>query len=180
MAETRTLPKPPTIAKVVLLAFIVVWFGFQIFYPLRHLLYPGNVSWTEEGHRFSWQMKLRDKNARALFTVRDPESGREWEVTPIEFLVRHQAGGVAARPDMVLQFAHHLRNVWAEQESIDDVEVRVRVCASLNGRRHALLIDPERDLTKIERDLRHADWILPLEQPFERPPNRTGRRGSGC
>ena len=39
--------------------------------------------------------------------------------------------------------------------------MRARVCASLNGRKPALLIDPERDLTRVERNLRHADWILP-------------------
>ena len=81
---------------------------------------------------------------------------------------------------MILQFAHYLERIWAENHGIEGVEVRVRVCASLNGRRAALLIDPTRDLTKIKRDLRHADWVLPLEQPFERPPSRTRRRDLSC
>lgn len=33
----------------------------QILYPLRHHLYPGDVTWNELGHRYSWRMKLRDK-----------------------------------------------------------------------------------------------------------------------
>lgn len=81
---------------------------------------------------------------------------------------------------MILQFAHHLARIWAEEGDIEGVEVRARVCASLNGRKAALLIDPERDLARIERNLSHADWILPLEQPFERPPGRTHRHVLSC
>lgn len=171
---------PSRRAKAVLLGFIVIWFSIQIFYPLRHYLYPGNPSWTEEGHRFSWMMKLRDKRARAIFTVRDPATGTEWEMTTGDLLVRHQQGKVAGRPDMVLQYAHHIARLFAEQAGIEGVEVRVRSCVSLNGRPAALLIDPERDLVPIARDLGHADWILPLEQPFERPPTRTRRRDISC
>ena len=43
----------------VLILFFYIF--IQFLFPLRHFLYPGNVSWTEEGHKFAWQMKLRDK-----------------------------------------------------------------------------------------------------------------------
>ncbi len=179
-SRPRPIPRPSPFARRALLAFIGLWLAVQILVPLRHLLYPGSPHWTEEGHRFAWQMKLRDKKARATFTVRDPASGEEWQVYPGDFLLRHQARTMPSRPDMVLQFAHYLARVWAEEEGIEGVEVRVRVCASLNGRRGALLIDPERDLVQVPRDLWHADWILPLEQPFERPPERTRRRDIEC
>ncbi len=92
----------------------------------------------------------------------------------------HQARKVGSRPEMILQFAHYLADVWATEKNIEGVEVRARVCASLNGRRGALLIDPNRDLVRIKRSVRHADWILPLRQPFERPPGRTRRRDLRC
>ena len=160
--------------------FIALWIGIQILVPLRYLLYPGNVSWTEEGHRFAWMMKLRDKDAVARFTVRDPATGRQWRVSPERYLLRHQVGEMESRPDMILQFAHHLARVWAEERKIAGVEVRARVCASLNGRKAELLIDPERDLARIPRSLRHADWILPQTQPFERPEPRAGRVELDC
>ena len=163
-----------------LLGFIGLWLAFQVLFPLRHLLYPGNPSWTEQGHRFAWQMKLRDKDATASFIVRDPATGREWRVAPERYLLRHQAGEMESRPDMILQFAHHLARVWAEQRNIPGVEVRARVCASLNGRKAALLIDPKRDLARVERSLRPADWILPLEQAFARPEPRTGPLDISC
>jgi vitamin K-dependent gamma-carboxylase len=169
-----------TFQQKLVVGFIVVWIGIQILVPLRYLLYPGNVSWTEEGHRFAWMMKLRDKDANAMFYVRDPASGQQWRVEPEGYLKRHQVGEMESRPDMILQFAHHLARVWAENQGVQGAEVRARVCASLNGRNPAWLIDPERDLTKVERNLRHADWVLPLEQPFERPEPRTGRVELRC
>ena len=36
------------------------------------------------------------------------------------------------------------------------------VLSSLNGRPPEVLIDPSRNLAAIKRDLRPADWILPL------------------
>ena len=180
MSKPAIRHAPSRAAKVALIGFLVIWFGFQILFPLRHLLYAGNPSWTEEGHPFSWMMKLRDKRASAVLTVRDPATGFEWEITPRDLLARHQSGKVASRPDMILQYAHYIARLFAEQEGIEGVEVRARVCVSLNGRPAALLIDPGRDLTQIERGLGHADWILPLEQPFERPPARTHRRDIDC
>jgi hypothetical protein len=163
-----------------MIIFMGLWLAFQVLYPLRHLLYPGSPSWNEEGHRFAWQMKLRDKESEATFIVRDPDSGDRWRVFPEDLLLPHQARKVASRPDMILQFAHYLARIWAEEYDVPDAEVRAEVCVSLNGRKAARLIDPERDLTKIERNLLHADWVLPLEQPFERPPERTGRRALRC
>jgi hypothetical protein len=85
-----------------------------------------------------------------------------------------------SRPDMILQFAHHLAREWAQAHGVQGAEVRARVCASLNGRKAALLIDPDRDLARVERSLGHADWILPLREPFVRPEPRTGPREFAC
>ena len=73
MAELTTRQK-------LIVAGLALWLAVQILVPLRHLLYPGNVSWTEQGHRFAWMMKLRDKDAEASFTVRDPATGRLWTI----------------------------------------------------------------------------------------------------
>jgi len=163
-----------------LLGFIALWLAFQVLVPLRHLLYPGSPSWTEQGHRFAWQMKLRDKDASATFFVRDPATGREWRVAPRRYLLRHQVREMESRPDMILQFAHYLAREWAQTHGVERAEVRARVCASLNGRKAALLIDPDRDLARVKRSLRHADWILPLQEPFVRPEPRTGPLDLAC
>ncbi len=125
-------------------------------------------------------MKQRDKKAHAQIILRDPATGKEWRLRPRRYLMPHQARKVGSRPEMVLQFAHYLADVWAKEKNIEGVGVRAWVCVSLNGRKPALLIDPHRDLARIEHSVRHADWVLPLRQPFERPPVRTHRRGLSC
>jgi len=59
------------------LALLGLWVAFQTLVPFRHFLYPGNVSWTEEGHRFAWHMKLRSKTAHEFRLIAPTRSGRE-------------------------------------------------------------------------------------------------------
>ncbi|MFV2058418.1 MAG: HTTM domain-containing protein [Thiohalomonadales bacterium] len=147
-------------------AFLSLWLGLQIFVPLRHWLYPGDVSWTEEGHRFSWRMKLRSKQGLAVFYVTDFNTAKTVAVHPKDLLTRRQARKMPTRPDMILQFAHYLRDDWAVKQGINQPIVNANVFASLNGRAPARLIDASVDLAKVERNLVHADWILPLTVPL--------------
>ncbi|MEE9395385.1 MAG: HTTM domain-containing protein [Methylococcales bacterium] len=142
--------------------FIGIWIGIQILFPLRHWLYPGNVSWTEEGHRFSWQMKLRSKKGSTVFYVMDPFTHRTTTVNPKTILTRRQTRKMATRPDMILQFAHYLRDDWAVKRGIKNPIVTVDSFASLNGRNTARLIHASKNLAIVERNLAHADWILSL------------------
>ncbi|KPJ91256.1 MAG: hypothetical protein AMJ55_12135 [Gammaproteobacteria bacterium SG8_15] len=134
-----------------LLVFFAAWFAYQVLFPLRHFLYPGNVSWTEEGHRFAWQMKLRDKEAFADFTILDPVTKQSWYVEPEPYLTEKQARKMPTQPDMILQFAHFLEKKWKQDYRLDDVEIRVNNYVSLNGREPAPMVNPSIDLTTIER-----------------------------
>ena len=152
-------PRFPRVAVGLIVAYVVI----QLAVPLRHFVYPGNVHWTEEGHRFAWHMKLRDKQASARFYVTDPERKRTWEVSPRLYLTVRQTQKMATRPDMILQMAHHIARDQAAKRKIDHpLEVRARVMASLHGRDRELLIDPTVNLVAERRSLGHARWILPL------------------
>lgn len=150
-----------------LVAALAVYMALQLLLPLRHFLYPGDVSWTEEGHQFSWHMKLRDKEATAVFTLNDPASGRTWTVDLRECRTR-QCDKMAGLPDMIIQFAHHLAEE-KRREGYPAVEVRAEVLVSLNGRRPQLLIDPSVDLAKVRRSMWPARWIVPLTEPLPGP-----------
>jgi vitamin K-dependent gamma-carboxylase len=134
--------------------------------PLRHYAYPGNVSWTEEGHNFSWHMKLRTKGGNTSFTVVHPQSGQTWTVDPAQYLPPWQLRKMATKPDLIVKFAHHLAEEKRRQ-GYENVEVRAKVMVSLNGRQQQLMIDPEMDLTKVEVSLLPARWILPLTTSLE-------------
>ena len=146
---------------VLLAAYLAV----QVLFPLRHYLYPGNVSWTEEGHNFAWHMKLRTKVGEGLFTITHPRSGQTWTIKPEDYLESHQVMKVITKPDLLVLFSHFLAEE-KRREGYDDVEVRARVMVSLNGREPQLLIDPNVDLAKEEVSLLPTRWILPLTTPL--------------
>ena len=147
------------------IGLLAAYLAFQLIFPLRHYLYPGNVSWTEEGHNFSWHMKLRTKGGEAVFTVTHPATGQTWTIKPQDYLATHQVVKMTTKPDLILHFAHFLAEE-KRREGYDDVEVRARVMVSLNGREPQLLIDPNVDLTKEQVSLLPARWILPLTTPL--------------
>jgi hypothetical protein len=166
------MPKPKLNTQNLIIFAIGVWLAYQVLMPLRHVLYAGNVSWTEEGHKYAWQMKLRDKRGYAIFYVRDPETDKTWEIYPRAFLTGRQTRKMSTRPEMILQFAHYLAGIWKSKYNVSEPEVRVVARVSLNGRNPALMIDPEVDLCMVERSLKRADWILPLNEPFIRDPSQ--------
>jgi len=147
------------------LGLLAVFLVVQLLFPLRHYLYPGNVSWTEEGHNFAWHMKLRTKVGEAIFNVTHPQSGQTWTINAQDYLKPHQVK-MTTKPDLIVQFAHYLAEV-KRREGYENVEVRARVMVSLNGRQPQLMIDPNVDLTREQVSLLPARWIVPLTTPLE-------------
>ncbi|HKY43073.1 MAG TPA: HTTM domain-containing protein [Pyrinomonadaceae bacterium] len=164
VAERNSCPTLLASQKLVV-GLLAAYLFVQLVLPLRHYLYPGNVSWTEEGHNFAWHMKLRTKVGEAVFTVTHPTSGQTWTINPKDYLESHQVVKVATKPDLLLLFAHHLADE-KRREGYDDVEVRARAMVSLNGRAPQLLIDPNVDLAKEQVSLLPTRWIVPLTTPL--------------
>lgn len=158
--------QPGKLISVPLAIFLVVWLMFHSLVPLRHWLYPGDVAWNEEGHRFSWRMKLRTKRGKAIYTVRTEDGYAK--VDPLLYISPKQYRKMSCIPDMLLQFGHHLGEVY-KGHGYKQVQVMVDAKCSLNGRPQQVLIDPNVDLTKIERNLGHATWITELETPLPNP-----------
>ena len=144
-----------------MLALLTFYMAVQLLVPLRYLLYPGDVAWTEEGHRFSWRMRLREKEQTLELLITAPASGLNRKVDPRQFVTAWQIDGMEGRPDMILQLAHHVAE-RARQQGHPDVEVRVRALTSLNGRPAQDQIDPTVDLARVPRTVWPADWIVPL------------------
>jgi len=149
--------------KKIITVLFLVFLTVQVMIPLRHYFIPGVVSWTEEGHNFSWHMKLRDKDNYVLeFYATDPTTGKTWEIDPREELSGRQFRKMGSRPDMIQLYAHHLADVLRD-EGYDQIEIRAKVMVSLNGREPQLLIDPDVNLAEQPRTLFPKQWILPLK-----------------
>jgi len=147
---------------VLLAGGLALYFMVQWTLPFRNLLYPGDVLWNEEGMRFSWKVMIREKNGDISFRVQDRASGREWYVSPSQYLARHQESEMSGTPDMILQFAHFLRDEFKKDGL--DVAVYADTLTSFNGRSAQPLVDPTRDLALEKDSLAAKTWILPAPQ----------------
>jgi len=157
------------LSQVIILVLLGIYVSFQILMPLRHFLYPGNVNWTEEGHRYSWHMKLRHKTTKIKFYATDPKTKKSWVVDQRYYLTPMQIHKMSKRPDMIHQFSQYLSNELT-MPGYEQFEIHAYVVNSLNVRKPQLLIDPKVNLAAEERSLFPAKWIKPLKEPL--PQNR--------
>jgi vitamin K-dependent gamma-carboxylase len=165
-AERLTAPRETTPATAsapltrVKLALLGGYLLVQLCVPLRYLLYPGNVNWHEQGFRFAWRVMLVEKAGQVEFTVVCDDDQR-YVVRPRDALTALQHKMMATQPDMIQQYARHLRRTFAARG-----HTRVRVYAdawvSMNGRPRQRLIDPNVDLAGAPDTLAPKSWILPL------------------
>ncbi|MDX1386932.1 MAG: HTTM domain-containing protein [bacterium] len=145
------------------IAALGIYFVFQVLFPFRYLIYPGNLFWTEQGYRFSWRVMLMEKTGSVDYTVFDPASKKTWLVSPRDYLTPRQHKQMSTQPDMILALAHHIAKDFAAQ-GYPEVEVKARVKTSLNGRPNRTLIDPQVNLAQANDGWLPKSWILPYSK----------------
>lgn len=156
----NSLPKPAfqPVFRIVLPIFI----GLQLFLPFRFLLYPGNMLWTEEGFRFAWHIMLIEKAAHLEYIIKEPSTQKYWIEHPERYLTKNQVKQLSTQPDMILEFAHFLRDKYQKEGRV--VEVYADSYCSLNGRPSQIYVNPNVNLAeKKYTPFKAFDWIMPLE-----------------
>jgi len=73
---------------------------------------------------------------------------------------------MSTQPDMILQYAHILRDHF-KANGFRSPEVYVDSWVALNGRLGKPLIDSVTDLSKEKESLNHKPWILPFENEIK-------------
>ncbi len=161
--QALPLPTAPKYGPA-LFYLLTIYFSFQLILPLRHWFIPGDVHWTEEGHRMSWQMMLRSKSGISYYLVKETGSGVSHLVYPQEYLTPKQVRVLAARPDMIWQFAQFLKKKYTKK-GLAQVQVCAYTSVSLNGRPPQPLVDSSVDLAAVPwQPFTHAAWITKLQE----------------
>lgn len=154
--------------KSLLLYFFVLFFLIQIALPLRHFAIKGDVLWTEEGHRLSWRMMLRQRFGHATFEVTDKKTGLSFPYR-LNKLTNKQIHFASTRPDGVWQMAQRIKKEYARKGR--DVSVYVRANVQVNDSGYHLLVDPKTDMAAASWNyFWHNDWVLLYDdnwQPLE-------------
>ncbi|MGV7221092.1 MAG: HTTM domain-containing protein [Nitrospinales bacterium] len=162
--QTKLEPRTQSIQNTALI-FICIYLTIQILLPFRHFLYKGNVAWTEEGHSFSWRMKLKTKSVcKFQFMVTNPKTGDTWPFMTEKYLEVRQNLIMCRRPDMIIQFVRFMESKL-KSTGIKNPIITIQSTASLNFGLPQTFIDPNVNLAKAEYSIfKHAEWILPLKR----------------
>ena len=139
-----------------------LYFMLQVFIPLRHHLYNGNLFWHEQGFRFSWRVMLMEKAGYCEFEIIDSAGNRRTMVRPSDHLNPQQEKMMATQPDLILQYAHYLSRKYSEDWQTE-VEVYAHCWCSLNGRGSTPYINSDINLAKEKDSFSPKTWILPFE-----------------
>ena len=148
----------------VLAVLFVIHFTIQILMPFRYMLYDGNLFWTEQGYRFSWRVMLMEKAGTAFFYVREKSTGKEIEVSNRDYLTPMQEKMMATQPDMMINFAHFLKQEFKNKGIVNEPEIVVQSYVTLNGKASRLIVDKTTDLSLEEDNLKPKKWIIPNDK----------------
>ncbi|WP_313386506.1 HTTM domain-containing protein [Chishuiella sp.] len=151
-----------------LICLYVLW---QVYLPVRHYFIPGNVFWTEEGHRLSWRMMLRNKSGEVTVYLSKPDPKHKGKFLKREkvilddYLTYKQISKMSFSPDMMWQFARFVKLDY-EKKGIQNVKVFVDAKVSVNGSPYYQFTNPNYNLAYTTWSyFGHQDWIQP--QPKE-------------
>lgn len=141
--------------KIVLGAYILI----QLWLPLRHYLYPGNVHWTEQGHRMAWRMMLRGKYGTLYYELKIPEANISKRIYPADYLSPKQNLKIATYPDLIWQFSQYLKKEY-EDQGYENIEIYAHSRVSLNGRPYSPLVDSSVNLAEEKWEaFEPARWV---------------------
>lgn len=140
--------------------FFCLYFLIQFFMPLRYLLYPGNLLWTEQGFRYAWNVMLIEKDGYIEFYVEDKVTHKRYIEYPKKYLTALQERMMDTQPDMILQYAHFLAEKYTERLH-HPVSVYADDYVSLNQRPGQTYINLKVDLSKENDSFEPKQWILP-------------------
>jgi len=148
------------------LVIIGLFVTVQLLLPFRHLCYPGELFWHEQGYRFSWRVMLMEKLGDTQFIVKDSVKESFFYVKNEDFLNSSQIKQMSFQPDFILEYAHKLGDHFKSQGH-QNIQIFVESYVALNGRLNQEFIDPEVDLYAEREGFKNKIWIRPLKDEIK-------------
>lgn len=143
--------------KKIVYFLIIPYLIIQLLLPLRHHFIEGDVLWTEEGHRLSWRMMLRERNGFIHIRIKDLKAGEESLYDYRKNLTDKQIQNLATKPDFIWQYCQYIKKEFNGK----DIAIFINCKNSINRKEYKTLIDPKFDMAKAKWDyFRHNEWLL--------------------
>ncbi|XP_075735561.1 gamma-glutamyl carboxylase [Rhipicephalus microplus] len=137
----------------------------QLFLPYSHGITKGYNTWTQGSYGYSWDMMVHNwRPVHVKLVLYDNATHRAHFVDPEKFTTSrrwyHQA-------DMVVQFAHCIRDRVQQDYGMKDIEIYVDVWMSLNGRFAQRMYDPMVNILEQPwSPFVEVPWVLPVLRNF--------------
>ena len=113
--------------------------------------------WTEEGHRLSWRMMLRERSGYIIIKIKDLKTGKESIYDIHNHLTFKQAMSLSTKPDFIWQFCQRIKKEYKGKP----IAIFIDCKNSINRKELKTLIDPKFDMAKAEWNyFWHNEWIL--------------------
>lgn len=139
---------------------LAVYFLSQVLLPVRHWFIPGNVNWTEEGHRHSWRMMVRSKIGTSVFKIVNKKNDSTWYLPASTFFDSSHLTEIAVLPDFTWQAANHVNDLY--KNKYPQIAIYSINTVRLNYRPAKMFIDTTIDLASTKWNyFGHNKWILP-------------------
>ncbi|XP_077505584.1 gamma-glutamyl carboxylase [Amblyomma americanum] len=145
--------------------FLCLHLALQLFLPYSHGLTKGYNTWTQGSYGYSWDMMIHKwRPVHVKLLLYDNATHKAHFLDPEKFTNstrwHHQA-------DMVVQFAHCIRNRVRQEFGMRDVEIYVDVWMSLNGRFAQRMYDPTVNILEQPwSPFSEVPWVLPVLTNF--------------
>ena len=143
--------------KKIVYFLIIPYLIIQLLLPLRHHFIEGDVLWTEEGHRLSWRMMLRERNGFIHIRIKDLKTGKLSVYDYRKNLTDKQIQNLATKPDFIWQYCQYIKKEFKGKE----IAIFINCKNSINRKEYKTLIDPKFDMAKAKWNyFRHNEWLL--------------------
>lgn len=140
------------ILKFLFVPYIII----QLALPLRHHFIEGDVFWTEEGHRLSWRMMLRERSGFIVIKIKDNETNDTFTYDYHKNLTSKQARQLATKPDFIWQYCQKIKEEFKGR----DISIFINCKNSINRKPLKTLIDPKADFAKVKWNyFFHNEWL---------------------
>ena len=136
---------------------MIPYLMIQLVLPLRHHFIEGDVLWTEEGHRLSWRMMLRERNGFITIRIKDLKTGNVSIYDYRKNLTDKQAQNLATKPDFIWQYCQRIK----EEYKGKPIAIYIECKNSINRKEYKTLIDPKFNMANAEwSHFKHNEWIV--------------------
>jgi hypothetical protein len=130
--------------------FYIVFFAFQLLFPLRSLLVGGNVAWHRQGYFFSWRMMLNSQQASYFqLMVVLPDLDKHYWVQFDKLLTFRQFSDTYHEPYFIWLLAQKLKADAIKKYGQQTIFVYAKADVTLNQHPNKPLIDQTIDLTSV-------------------------------